>query len=150
MLLTRSGHSGGYTRDLSIHDLHSGLWVTPPCRSTRPINLGEILRGQPNLQGADIILKVVAQLGAGNGKRCYPPGKRTALLGRLGLYRPVRSRRPIHCMPPAHRVSPPHRRLGIARLTLQLDLWLKLAADVGYRWGGTRCRIVELVAGRAS
>jgi len=72
VLLTRSGHSGGYTRDLSIHDLHSGLWVTPPCRSTRPINLGEILRGQPNLQGADIILKVVAQLGAGNGNDVIP------------------------------------------------------------------------------
>ena len=57
-------------RNLSIHDLHSGFWVTRSCGSTGrqdPINLGEILGHHPNLQGCDIILKVPAPLGTGNG-----------------------------------------------------------------------------------
>jgi len=97
-------------RNLSIHDLHSGFWVTRSCRSTGgqdAINLGNVLGGQPNLQGANIILKVPPPLGAGNGndvislgqhpgerKLCrratLPRGKRLHLLDEIEIPLEVR------------------------------------------------------------
>jgi hypothetical protein len=71
-------------RNLSIHDLHSEFWVTRSCRSTGgqdAINLGNVLGGQPNLQGANIILKVPSPLGAGIVRHPMYPGATLYMTG---------------------------------------------------------------------